>query len=211
MRENMIYNPGIYQLRESTLERMLDIIHKRRQSRPQQVVFFGDSLIEFWNLNKYITSVRNLYNCGIAGATTDQLLAMVDEAVIKYQPQTVVLLVGTNDLGNTVMHSPREIAVNVNHIAEVITHNLPHAELIILSPLPALREQTYPQVKGIRDNTLLKSIYDLEKECVLSSHTLILNPFDLFINHEDYYEDGLHLNEKGYQVLSSFLQSHFTF
>ena len=32
MREQMIYNPGIYQLREDALKRMLDIIYNQKDS-----------------------------------------------------------------------------------------------------------------------------------------------------------------------------------
>lgn len=41
------------------------------------------------------------------------LLHFVDEGVIKYQPKNVFIMIGTNDLGNTTMTSPREIALNV--------------------------------------------------------------------------------------------------
>lgn len=46
MREQMIYNPGIYQLREDTLKRMLDIIHNQKTAQSGQTVFFGDSIID---------------------------------------------------------------------------------------------------------------------------------------------------------------------
>lgn len=51
MREQMIYNPGIYQLREDALKRMLDIIYNQKTAQPGQTVFFGDSIIEFYDMN----------------------------------------------------------------------------------------------------------------------------------------------------------------
>lgn len=53
MREQMIYNPGIYQLREDALKRMLDIIYNQKTAQPGQTVFFGDSIIEFYDMNQY--------------------------------------------------------------------------------------------------------------------------------------------------------------
>ena len=44
------------------------------------------------------------------------LLNFIDEGVIKYQPKQVVIMIGTNDLGDTVMESPRDIALNVKEI-----------------------------------------------------------------------------------------------
>ena len=53
MREQMIYNPGIYQLREDALKRMLDIIYNQKKAQSGQTVFFGDSIIEFYDMNQY--------------------------------------------------------------------------------------------------------------------------------------------------------------
>lgn len=53
MREQMIYNPGIYQLREDALKRMLDIIYNQKTAQSGQTVFFGDSIIEFYDMNQY--------------------------------------------------------------------------------------------------------------------------------------------------------------
>ena len=77
MRENMVYNPGIYQLRENALKRMLQIIEQRESAQENGIVLFGDSIFEFWDTEKYF-DLPNLYNCGIAGATTDELLWFVD-------------------------------------------------------------------------------------------------------------------------------------
>ena len=53
MRDQMIYNPGIYQLREEALKRMLDIIYNQKTAQSGQTVFFGDSIIEFYDMNQY--------------------------------------------------------------------------------------------------------------------------------------------------------------
>ena len=41
MRENMIYNPHYYQLREGQLERMLTIVRGNRGTEPGGVVFLA--------------------------------------------------------------------------------------------------------------------------------------------------------------------------
>lgn len=206
MREEMIYNPGIYQLREETLKRMLEIIHNQKTACPGQIVFFGDSILEFYDVNHYFLG-KTIYNCGIAGATTDELLWILDEAVIKYKPAQVLLHVGTNDLGNTVTHSPRQIASNIQVIVSMIHKNLPDCQITILSPLPCDEDiQGYPHARGIRSNAFLKDIYEHFSE-YLGNSVNYINAFDSFVNKKELLlEDGLHPNEKGYQLLTQIIK-----
>mgnify|MGYP003299348602 CR=1 FL=1 len=80
------------------------------------IVFFGDSIIEYFDLQTHLKSTCSMYNCGIAGASTSILKNYIDEAVLKYRPQQVFIMAGTNDLGNTEMASPRDIAMNMKEI-----------------------------------------------------------------------------------------------
>ncbi|MGL5149114.1 MAG: SGNH/GDSL hydrolase family protein, partial [Clostridium sp.] len=136
MRENMLYNPSIYQLRELQLKRMLSIIEGNRCCKENGVLFIGDSITEFMDIANYFPFINNFNNCGIAGITSKALLWFVDEGVIKYKPNHVVLMVGTNDLGNTLMSSPREIALNIKSFVEIIFRNLKDIKVTIISPLP---------------------------------------------------------------------------
>lgn len=49
----MTYNPCFYQLREGQLQRMLEIISHNKEAKPHGVVFFGDSLTQMYDLDKY--------------------------------------------------------------------------------------------------------------------------------------------------------------
>lgn len=213
MRENMSYNPGIYQLREVALKRMLEIIEQRKKSKPNGIVFFGDSITEFCDLKRFYHSSKELYNCGIAGANSDELMWFVDEAVIKYQPSKVILMLGINDLGNTAMYSPREIASRINGIAQLITKNCPQTKLYIVSTLPCIeRLQDFKHVAGIRCNIFVQNIYQCLQELLVVNNTTLINVYDFFAKGsdaiEELYLDGLHLNDKGYEVLSSQLNCY---
>lgn len=206
MREKMTYNPGIYQLREATLKRMLAIIGQRKQSKPGGIVFFGDSITEYCDLKRFYQTDKELYNCGIAGANSDELMWFIDEAVIQYQPSIVFLMVGINDLGNTSMHSPRKIAQNIDTLAHLITENCSHTKLYIISPLPCIEElQDYHHVMGIRCNCFVKNVHVCLEELLTSKRTTLLNFYSLFDDGQvkkELYSDGLHLNNRGYEILS---------
>lgn len=211
MRETMKYNPCYYQLREGQLERMLTIVRQTKNAQPNGVVFFGDSITEMYDLEKHFPHMKPIYNCGIGGATSNELLWMVDEAVIKYQPKVVVMMIGVNDLGNTVMLSPKDIAVNVKNIIDLIRGNCPDTQIILMSTLPCIEAlRDYHHVPGIRCNDLVEMIYQQYQEVICDSKTTLLWTFDDFVDENKeakvkYYQDGLHLNEEGYKHLTQIL------
>ena len=47
MRQNMKFDTNIYQLRESVLKRMIQIIQQQRYIEENSIVFYGDSIIEY--------------------------------------------------------------------------------------------------------------------------------------------------------------------
>ena len=212
MREKMLYNPCYYQLREGQLERMLTIIKQTQKAYQKGIVFFGDSITEMYDLEKYYSEIELKYNCGIGGATSQELLWIVDEAVIKYNPRVVVLMIGINDLGNTVMLSPKQIAVNVKNIIDLIRGNCPDTKIVLLSTLPCREElRSYHQVPGIRCNDLVEMIYSQYLELITDPHTTLINVFKDFVDEQknaitQYYGDGLHLNDKGYKKLTEIIK-----
>jgi len=212
MRETMKYNPCYYQLREGQLERMLTIVKQTKTAKKGGVVFFGDSITEMYNLDKFYPDIDIKYNCGIGGGTSEELLWMVDEAVIKYQPKAVVLMIGINDLGNTVMLSPRDITFYVKKIIDLIRGNCPDTQILLLSTLPCVEAlRSYHQVPGIRCNDLVKMIYELYQEVIIDSKTVLIDIFKDFIDENNealtaYYQDGLHLNDKGYERLTDIIK-----
>lgn len=212
MRETMKYNPCYYQLREGQLERMLSIVKQTKSAKKDGVVFFGDSITEMYELDKYFPEIAVKYNCGIGGGTSNELLWIVDEAVIKYNPKLVVMMIGINDLGNTVMLSPKDIALNVKNIIDLIRGNCPDTQILLLSTLPCVEAlRSYHQVPGIRCNDLVEMIHSQYKQLILDKKVQLVNIFNYFVDEKkeeikEYYEDGLHLNERGYEKLTELIK-----
>ena len=205
MRENMKYDTNRYQLRESMLERMLDIIHQQENVQKGNIVFYGDSITEFYNNNKWF---EGSINSGIAGITSDMLLNFIDEGVLKFEPQHVVIMIGTNDLGNTRMSSPRDIALNVKEMIEIIHYNLPNCHIHLLSCIPCVEKYHGYQASntGIRSNDVLKMVFEEYKRTIPYEYVHFVDIFSLFYQDgqlmEDCFVDGLHINEKGYTLIS---------
>lgn len=215
MRENMKYDTNRYQLREFVLERMLEIIHQQKDVVKGGTVFYGDSLTQYFDIDKYIREIECKYNCGIAGITSDILLHFIDEGVLKYEPSQVFLMIGTNDLGNTIMASPRDIALNVKEMIEIIHYNLPNCQIHLLSCIPCLEKlHGYKATKtGIRSNDVLKMIFKEYKRTIPYEYVHFINVYPALCNKkgepvENYYVDGLHINDEGYLHFSSEIKKY---
>ena len=212
MRETMKYNPCYYQLREGQLQRILSIIQQTKIALEGGVIFFGDSITEMYNIEHYYQDISIKYNCGVGGATSNELLWICDEAVIKYQPKVVVMMIGINDLGNTVMLSPKEITVNIKNIIDLIRGNCPQTQILLLSTLPCVESlRSYHQVPGIRCNDLVEMIYQQCQDIIIDPKTRFVSIFEEFIDENkealiEYYQDGLHLNELGYEKLTRLIK-----
>lgn len=209
MRENMKYDTNVYQLRESVLKRMMEIIALQKDKVSGGTVFYGDSITEYFQIEKYMDCLDNKYNCGIGGITSEMLLHFIDEGVIKFNPSQVIIMIGTNDLGNTVMASPRDIALNVKEMVEIIHYNLPDCRIHVLSCIPCVEKyHGYKATKqGLRSNDILKMVFKEYKRMIPYDYVHFINVYPALCNKkgdpiEDYYVDGLHINDAGYLAYS---------
>ena len=76
----------------SRLERL-----ERYTYNKESIVFLGDSITSRYDLNKYFPNY-NVYNSGIAGNMTKDILENMENRVFAYNPTKVFILIGTNDL-----------------------------------------------------------------------------------------------------------------
>lgn len=211
MKESMKYDTNYYQLRDYVLRRMYEII-----SRPRVyggIVFFGDSLTELCDLDKFYPEFNNKVNSGISGITSDMLLHFIDEGVLKYRPKKVVVMVGTNDLGDTIGASPRDIALNVKEICEIIHYNLLDCKIYVCGCIPCIeRLHGYKaSKKGNRSNDILKMVYRELKNVIRYDYVSFINVYPSLCNkkgepREELFVDGLHINDNGYKLLTSLIK-----
>ena len=179
MKEGMKFLTNHYQLREFTLTRMLQLVNQNKTAKLNGTVFFGDSITERCDLQQYYPEIENKYNTGIAGITSKMLLNFIDEGVVKYQPKQVVIMIGTNDLGDTVMESPRDIALNVKEMVEIIHYNCLDAKIYLVAPIPCIEKaHGYKAIKkGIRSNDVLKMIFKEYKNVIPYENVTFINPY----------------------------------
>jgi lysophospholipase L1-like esterase len=171
-----------------------------------RVVFFGDSITDFWKLAESFPG-KPYVNRGIGGQTTPQMLVRFREDVIDLQPKVVVILAGTNDIaGNTGPMTVAEIEANYTSLAELAA--LHQIRVVYASVLPVhnytpLSQELFSQrspAKILELNRWLKN-YCAANGC------FYLDYFSAMVDGKgmlkrDLAEDGLHPNMAGYKVMA---------
>jgi lipolytic protein G-D-S-L family len=176
---------------------------KEVEKVPDNYLFLGDSITDFYDLDKYYKDLP-VVNSGISGNTTDDILKDMKKRAYQYNPSKVFLLIGTNDLD--LKHSKEDVIGNIEKILEEIKSNRPKAELYLESIYP-VNHDIRRNNAGNRKNSDIKEINEkLEDYCEDNDITYI-DMYDLLKDEEgnlkeEYTKDGLHLSDKGYEVVT---------
>jgi lysophospholipase L1-like esterase len=168
-----------------------------------RVIFFGDSITQGWDLNKFFPST-GFINRGISGQTTAQMLVRFRQDVIALNPQVVVILAGTNDvaenLGPTTLE---EIESNLMSMVDISEAN--GVRVVLSSILPAGQ---YPWRREVQP---IEKIVALNNWIAGYSSGRGLVHVDYFSAMQDdkhwmkgnLSPDGVHPNAAGYEVMRS--------
>ena len=165
------------------------------------VVFIGSSNIRKWPLATSFPGLPTV-NHGFGGSQLSDSVFYFDRLVTPCHPRLVVLHAGGNDL--SAGRSPAQIAADLQAFIAKLHDALPNTRLIFVGLIPApvragLREQYQETTRLVRDVTRQDRLVTfLDPQKALLSKKGEIRP-DLYI------EDRLHLNAKGYEILTRFV------
>ena len=172
-------------------------------------LFLGDSITDFYDLDKYYKGLP-IVNSGISGNTTDDILDDMKARVYDYNPSKVFLLIGTNDLIHDV--SVDDIVSNIERIINEINSNEPQAEIYVESVYP-VNDDLDEDMVDVRNNDDIMDINEkIEKYCDDNNYTYI-NMYDKLLDddgnfNEEFTDDGLHPNSRGYEVITEEIKKY---
>lgn len=176
-----------------------------------QVVFAGDSIIELFQLDKFFaTEERAFYNRGISGDTADKLLERIP-AVAALEPETAVLLIGTNDL--YFKRTPQEIVKDLKGCGKRLKE-AGAKNLLILSLCPVNRSISPHVVRWRKNEDILTCNALLEEMCAREG-LIYVNIHDELTDDKGCFErsltpDGLHPNFEGYKKIANVIKNRLT-
>jgi lysophospholipase L1-like esterase len=159
------------------------------------VVFLGDSITQGWTSLAQDFPDFKTANRGIGGDTTRGILYRLDANVLSLKPKAVVLLIGTNDIGNGA--DPRDVADNINEIVKEMKKQYPKMPIVVCEVMPSSEKKQRPADKIKKLNSLIK------KDMRWKRHVYVCDTWSIYADTngdapQALFPDLLHPNTAGY-------------
>ena len=181
-----------------------DIVALEAASREAQaggIVFVGSSSIRLWHTLVEDMAPLQAVQQGFGGSRVNDVQHYLDRLVLAYQPATVVIFIGTNDIN--VSDEPAAavpvIAAGVKAIVERIREHNGDTRIFYIAITPTIMSwQKWAAVQ--QANAAVQAMCEQDKLCQFIATS------DLFLdqggepNPKLYQFDGLHLSQEGYAL-----------
>ena len=176
------------------------------------IIFIGDSIVEYYPLQELLGTTKTIVNRGIRGYQTGLLRENLDAHLYGDAVDQIVLLIGTNDIGKDV--PMMEALNNLESVIQTVSRDYPLSQIKLVSILPVHQGEEYKQTVYIRTNEKIKA-WNQAYQALASVYMQVefVPVFENLLDQEgqlkaDYTTDGLHLSVPGYQALSSTLKKY---
>ena len=204
----LIYHFGTFDHSKTKIE------YKKVEVVPENIVFLGDSITEFYDLEKYFPK-RNVVNSGVSGNTTQDILDNMKDRVYRYNPSHIFLLIGTNDYPNEDI-SMEDTKNNIKEIIKDIKKKLPRAKLYVESIYPINNsedDKINHKMVSNRNNKYIKKINKEIKKFAKKEKIEYIDMYKELIDDDDnlsldYTKEGLHLSDEGYEKVTFVLKKY---
>lgn len=196
------------------LIKVIDEGYKRRvkhfdlETKTYDIVMIGDSMIAYMNIKKYFPN-QSVMNQGIAGDTTEGLLNRLTY-VKRVKPKKIIISIGSNDLV-LLNKEPIDIAKSIEIIYVKLKEDNPNTNVFLCNITPIndqleISNKTY--IFNRKNEDIDKINKNLENRF---SKKIIIDVYSSLIDsnnqlEEAYTTDGIHLNEKGYDIFTTTLK-----
>ena len=171
----------------------------------KHVVFTGSSSIRIWENLFEIFKDSTIVNTGFGGSKASDLLYYIDELVINFNPKKVVIYEGDNDI-----NSGQEINFiykNILKIIERIKDKNDKIKIILISAKPSI-SRWHLRDKYIQLNQKYRELAN-KSDFIEFADTWSAMIENGVLKKDIFIEDGLHLNEKGYEIWEKTLKKVF--
>ncbi len=186
--------------------------------KPGQVLFAGSSLMEQFPIYEFLQDFDiplTIYNRGVGGYTTREMLEVMDVCVYDLKPSHIFLNIGTNDLNDAQLDMDALMG-RYGQILEGIRAHLPQAKIHLLAYYPVNPEvgKREPFMAALLQNRTNARIQEANRRVKALASQYGADYLDLNAGlvdgagnlREEFTIEGMHMYANGYrEVLSALL------
>ncbi|QPK81648.1 lysophospholipase [Schaalia sp. ZJ405] len=193
--------------------RRLNVLAKKGQ-----IVFTGSSLMEQFPIYEFILSENlpyTIYNRGIGGYTSQELLDSLDVCIYELEPKAVFLNIGSNDMDSDNYAVSRMLNTYESILKSIVSHT-PKAKLYLLAFYPInLDAGSSPHAKEIWSHRSNERIHEANQGILTLAQRYDATFLDLNAGLTDtegklraeFTVDGVHMYADGYRAVLNPLHS----
>ena len=178
-----------------------------------KILFTGSSLMEQFPIYEFIQDFdigETIYNRGIGGFTTSQMLQYMDVMVYDLKPAKVFINIGTNDL-NSPNYSLEALMERCEMIVKQIKDHVPKCKIYYMAYYPVNGEYDFgdedmKQVLKIRTNSRINEANHALEQMAMQNNINFINIngnlYDSKGNLKpEYSVEGMHMYANGYHAI----------
>ena len=168
-------------------------IEENKTAKDVDVVFLGDSLTEYYDVDKYYPEF-NVLNRGIGGDTSFGVEKRLKESVYDANPKVTAMLIGANNQ-NSLMD-------NYEKILQSFKQNAPDMKVVLLSLTSMTDYWGEFNQKAKENNVKIKEYANTYGYEFVNLYDPLLDENTGELKSE-YTIDGGHLTDKGYEIVTN--------
>jgi sialate O-acetylesterase len=177
-----------------------------------RVACLGDSITELTgypeDLQVLLGGTSVVGNFGVRGATVSfssvnpYYFTQEYPDSVNFQPSTVVLMLGTNDARTDTYKLIGNFTRNYEKIIEGIQNskNSSQAQIYLVKPPPIFANDL-----NLSSTNFAEGVIPKIEEVAQNTSLPVIDLYTPLLNHPEYYEDGVHLNREGAQVIANII------
>lgn len=152
MSQEEIRNFFINFMEREKKQKVLNFKFLNKNVKKGQILFVGSSLMEQFPINEMQHTLnldKIIYNRGIGGTVTQDLLDSMDESIYQLEPSKIFINIGTNDL-SFMDYKLENLISNYNEILTGISEKLPMAKVYVMAYYPVNAKADFSGVDRFR-------------------------------------------------------------
>nr|WP_296477671.1 GDSL-type esterase/lipase family protein [uncultured Acetatifactor sp.] len=189
--------------------------------RKGEILFTGSSLMEQFPIDELrmtegIDAV--IYNRGVGGFTTEDMLQHMEEMVFATEPRKIFINIGTNDISRT-DYRVEKLTENYGKIVSMIQQRLPGAEIYMMAYYPVNEVDKLPDTewaKGMfatRTNENIRMANEAVEKLAGETGCHYIDVNDGLTDgngrlKKEYTIEGIHMYANGYRVVLENLRKY---